>query len=265
VKYDPVEVVELRNENGDLMEYRDTAETIRIRKILEKANKINSAARIEHAGYTIKTFLRAIFERKFTLYGRLHTRGYRHYQGLSGDERAEITIDGEPVVELDFSGLHPRLLYAADGIQYDADPYSAVHADPKARPFLKIILLAMLNAKDRASAEKAANFWVFNHPSEKAVLAEIGITRARPLMDSFEQAHAPISKHFCRGKETGLKIMNIDSRIALEVIKSFADAEVPILAIHDSFIVQANYREHLQDAMSRAYQHQTRGFQCPIK
>jgi hypothetical protein len=265
VRYDPIELVELRDEKGKLKDYRDTAETYRIRKILQKANEINMAAKIEHDGYAVKTFLRAIFERKFTLYGRLHTRGYRHYQGLDSDDRAEITINGDPVVELDFSGLHPRLLYSAEGIQYDDDPYTAVHDDPRARPFLKTILLAMLNAKDRISAERAANYWLYENKADRLDLEEIGITRARPLIEAFEKAHQPIAQYFCQGKETGLRIMNLDSRIALEVIKIFADAGIPILAVHDSFIVQEQHRSRLYQAMEQAYGHQTGGFRCPIK
>lgn len=262
-----VEVVELRDDKGNLIEYKDTARTRKIRKILERVNEVNQSANIQYNGfkrYTLHTSLVAIFIRKFTLYGRLHTKGYRHYQGLSSDERREITINDERVVELDFSGLHPNLLYAKEGIQLDEDPYNILDEGP-VRIFLKHILLCMLNSKDELSAEKSANYWLYNNPSKRSYLNNWGITSARPLMTAFREAHKPIEHYFCNGSETGLRIMNLDSRIALDIIDHFATQNIPILAIHDSFIVQEKYKDELCHTMERIYEKHTNGFKCKIK
>ncbi len=152
--------------------------------------------------YKLSAFLHAIFNREFTLYGRLQTRGHRHYQGFSEDDRREITINGDPVVELDYSGLHPYLLYAKEGIQFWRDPYSIIDSRPEVRPFLKIILLAMLNAKDETEAERTANYWLYRNHEEREDLAEIGITKARPLIEKFRQEHKKIDHYFCNGKQT---------------------------------------------------------------
>jgi hypothetical protein len=265
VIYDPVELVELHDETGALKAYKDTDETRRIRSILTKANSVNRAAVIKYHKYPLATHLIAIFKGKFTLYGRLHTKGHRHYQGFSGDERKEITINGDPVVELDFSGLHPHLLYAAEGKQYFGDPYSAVESAPGARPFLKQILLCMLNAKDEIAAERAANYWLYHNRTERRELKIIGITRARPLIEAFKEVHKRIAGYFCKGKETGLQIMNLDSKIALDVVNHFAKQNKPILSIHDSFLVQRQSRDELFQTMQQAYKKWTKGFRCPIK
>lgn len=261
---EPVELVELRDENKILIQYTDTQRTRGIRKILETANGVNGGAEIVYGRYKLNPTLYAIFRRKFTLYGRLHTRGYRHYQGLGEDQRSQITINGELVVELDYSGLHPRMLYAAEGIQYDGDPYSAVDDRPQARPFLKIILLSILDSENETKAESAANFWLRDNHEEREALADIGITRARPLIDAFKEAHAPIAHYFCQGGETGLKLMNKDSKIALAIVGHFANRQIPILAVHDSFIVQAKYGDALKEVMDMQYRKHT-GFSCPIK
>jgi len=262
---DPVEVVELRDKDGNLKEYKDTARTRKIRAILTRVNKVNQSAIIKFRKYNLHTVLTAIFIRKFTLYGRLHSRGYRHYQGYSSDERNEITINNEPVVELDFSGMHPHLLYAHEEIQLDEDPYSIVDNRPTVRKFLKNILLCMLNANDELSAEKAANYWVYKHHSERDELNDIGITSARPLMNNFRKVHKPIEHHFCNGSDTGLRIMNLDSRIALDIVDHFAKQNIPILAIHDSFIVQDKYKNELRLVMEHSYEKYTNGFKCKIK
>lgn len=265
VIYDPVEVVELRKDDKYLLDYKDTAKTRKIRLILTRANKVNQSADIKFGQYTLRASLIAVFIRKFTLYGRLHTKGNRHYQGLSSDERKEITINNDKVVELDFSGLHPHLLYQNELIQLDEDPYSIVDDRPEARTFLKAILLCMINAKDKITAEKAANNWLYENHNERDELRRIGITSARPLMKKFMKAHKSIKHYFCSSREIGLRIMNIDSRIALDIIDHFAKLNVPILAVHDSFIVQEKYRDELWQVMDNTYKKHTNGYKCKIK
>lgn len=260
----PVELVELRDDKGKLKQYRDTIETARIRAILKRVNAVNEKANIWYERDRLHPSLVAIFKEKFTLYGRLHTRGYRHYQGFSEEERSEILINGDPVVELDFAGLHPNLLYAMQGKQFFGDPYSIVDERPEARPFLKQILLCLLNSKDEITAEKAANFWLAHNHKERSELHKIGITRARPFIDAFKEKHKPIAHHFCTGKETGLRIMNLDAKIALDIVNHFAKQGIPILAVHDSFIVQQQYRDELHQTMKRIYRKHT-GHRITVK
>ena len=59
--------------------------------------------------------------------------------------------------------------------------------------------------------------------------------------------------------------MNLDAKIALEVIKHFVKQDKPILDVHDSFIVQAQYRDELFQVMQKVYQQKTGGFSIPIK
>jgi Mn-dependent DtxR family transcriptional regulator len=264
VIYVPVNLVELRDEKGRLKDYKDTHKTRRIRSILERANRVNQAADIRHGRQVLKASLVAVFNRKFTLYGRLHTRGYRHYQGYSEDERAKITINGESVIELDYSGMHPHLLYAKEGVQFRGDPYSIIDDRPEVRPFLKQILLCMLNAKDELAAERAANYWLYRNHEERESLKEMGITRAGPLMEAFRQKHERIDHYFCSGAETALRVMNLDATIALDIVDHFSGQGIPILAIHDSFIVQEGHCDELLEAMKRAYSKHTKGFEIPV-
>lgn len=269
VIYVPVEVVQLRDKKGRLKDYKETAQTRRIRAILTRANEVNNAANIVYKAfreYALHPSLIAIYKSKFTLYGRLHTRGYRHYQGLSSDERKEILINGEKVVELDYSGLHPHLLYALEGIQLDRDPYNVIDEGSRVvRTFLKHILLCMLNSNDERKAEQAANYWLYKNHYERKILYNWGITSAKPLITKLKEAHKSIEHHFCNGKDTGLRIMNLDSRIALDVVDHFAAQKIPILAIHDSFIVQKKYKEELWQVMESTYEKHTKEFKCKIK
>lgn len=276
VIYQPVNLIELRELNSnELIDYKETGFTCRLEKILKKANEVNESAHIRYKQFNLNCNLVAIFKGNFSQYGRLHTRGQLHYQSLNNKkpkyERNEITINGDRIVELDYSALHPMLLYVAEGIQYQDDPYSAIEKDPAARFFLKRALLYMVNA-DFNKAQKAINFWLLNRTNEeKQALAAIGITRAQPIMDKVLEVHKPIAHYLCQGKMTGLRLFNKDARIAIEIVNHFANRNIPILCIHDSFIVQEQHENELKEVMIKMYAKLTKtkdrpeGFSCGIK
>ena len=184
---------------------------------------------------------------------------------MSEDNRSEITINGESVIELDYSGLHPNLLYATEGIQFNNDPYSVVDPRPEVRPFLKHILLCMINASDELEAEQSSNYWLKNNYNQYKKLEKAGISRARPLIEAFKEKHFRIQHHFCQGKDTGLRIMNKDSKIALNVIDHFSQHGIPILCVHDSFIVQKRFESELNEIMLKSYKQYSGGFEIRIK
>jgi len=71
------------------------------------------------------------------------------------------------------------------------------------------------------------------------------------LFDAVEQFHQPISRRFFTCP--ALQLQNIDAKIAELVIKEFVSRDVPVLAIHDSFIVPASFAHDLRAAMLSAY------------
>ena len=84
-------------------------------------------------------------------------------------------------------------------------------------------------------------------------------------MDKFIKVHQPIAKYFCKGKDTGMKLFNKDSKMALFVVKHFSRKGIPIFPIHDSFIVQEQYHDELEMVMQKAYGKYNNGFKIKIK
>lgn len=171
-------------------------------------------------------------------------------------------------MELDFHGMYPHLLYAQEGIQLRDDPYSMVDSIPELRPFLKVLLLAMLHSKTAKEAKRAASKWLLHHPATFGQLKRMGIAGrrgwVREMANRFLDAHAPIAHYFCNGKETGLRIMNKEAAIALGIIDHFTSRGIPILAVHDSFRVQTQYRDELCRVMKAVYRKHT-GFCIPVQ
>jgi hypothetical protein len=266
---DPVELLILRNIYGIDIDYRDTKETRRVRRILIKVNSITDRALIRyvdpdsHVAHRVQSRLHCVYNIDFKHGGRFYTSERDGYQSLSGEERTSIHIDGLPTIELDFSGLHPRLLYALEGIQYDDDPYTAVLDDPRLRSVIKHLFLVVLNSDSEKMSVSAGNKFLYDNMKYYHRLKRRGITVRDHLLPMIKAGHPPISKYFFSG--TGLNVMNTDSKIALDVIEKFVNDGTPILSIHDSFIVQQQHEDRLRETMSQAYKKRTNGFTCPVK
>lgn len=267
---------------------------MKLRRTLKEINRVNENTEITLDGVSLNVLVKAVYSESFNYHGRLYANGTNQFQQFSKEERSRILIDGEPVVELDYSGLHPRLLYAQESIQFNKDPYTVVNDNPEIRPFLKIMLLAMINNENINSAQSACNAWLnFDHIKDKKgmsaikkyqkkMMTEKGMEKFKKqyrkaiavkktgitipgLMEKFLQAHEPIRKYLCTGNKTGMKLMNKDAKIALDVCKHFAKQNIPILPIHDSFIVQAKYEQELREVMDKMYKKHANNYTCPIK
>jgi len=278
-----------------IMPFKETGFTRKLRRKLEKINRVNSKADITLDGVNLDVLIKAVFTESFHYHGRLYANGSNRFQQFSEADRSRILINGSSVVELDYSGLHPRLLYALEGIQFDEDPYMMISTNPDVRSFLKVMLLAMVNSENFNEAQLACNAYLnpwtvkdkkgistihkyqydlmskvgkkkFEKECNQAkAVKEAGITTAKPLMEKFLKIHEPIEKYLCSGNKTGMKLMNKDSKITLYVCKYFTDKNIPILPVHDSFIVQAQYKQELKAVMDKAYSKYTDGYSCPIK
>ncbi len=219
-------------------------------------------------------------------------RWYHDYQNWSKGERQRMTINGVPVVELDFSALHPRLIYAGHGIQYDADPYiiPGVKRDAAKAVFLQLLYdtsIAAARSHLKARQDPARIAAYERHDKEyKAWLAlppgERGKAPERPsclndgfkpldttidvdaAIDGFLDHHPAIAADFEQPGQA-VRIQYRDALIAERVFAEHVRRLRPVLGVHDSFIVQDHHADDLREIMAAAYANITGGFRCPIK
>ena len=267
LEYSPPDFIVLRDKEKKPIDFRDTPETVRIRHILRTNYHITKNASVKVENQTLSTALHAVFSIDWDSGGRLYTATRHGYQQLLRNERKIITINGEETTELDYSGLHPRMLYAKEGIQYDDDPYAAVDERPELRPYLKVLLLALLNASTETKAVSAGSNHVFEmcekgDYSLKRLLRRLK-TGPRDLMNQFKVAHNPIKEYF--GERIGLQLMNADSKIMLDIIEYCNLRTIPVLTIHYSIIVTSRHRDELIEVMNETYKVHNKGFTCQIK
>jgi len=171
----------------------------------------------------------------FDLGGRL----YAPIQNYTKETRKYYYFDSEPTIEIDYSSIHPHMLYHKEGLQFDGgDPYALEGFD---RDAVKVAFNIMLN---REAPKPAAG------TISKVVGCDTSTAEA--LEEAIQDLHSPIAHHFNTG--VGLRLQRTDSDLALQVINSFVNVlKRPIICVHDSFIVSVRDTESLILAMNDNY------------
>lgn len=239
----PAEVILLRDESGDLIDYRDNRETRRKRQQVQSFNEAISGAGLDPA---IVAPLARIYNQTMNKRGgRLYAMG-TSWQNLPSDARRSVTICGEPVVELDYKTLHPALLYAETGAAMPVDCYAI---DGWPRKLVKVALLILINARTSHQARQAL---AHSEPMEPvaALGSQDALRAADRLIAAIKQMHRPIAHAF--HSDAGARLMTIDSDIAACVMADMLAQGVVALPVHDSFLVPVSKRDLLEAAMMKA-------------
>lgn len=212
----------------------------RIKNINDLYQKFDFRTVIGEDRTTTRLFprLSAIYNNSsFDFGGRLYCKQYRGlcYQNISKDARKEILINLNQTVQLDYSSLHLNMLYSQENKLLMNDPYS-FFTD---RDTAKKTILILLNAPTEKSALYALKKKLKNQFD------------CRYLIDKAKEFHRPIEKYF--GSGIGIKLQNMDSKIALNIIEHFAKRGVPCLPVHDSFIIEKYHQDELRDVMKKTF------------
>ena len=200
-------------------------------------------------------FVRRIFYRgDWSLGGRFHG-GW--WQQIPSALRKFIRINDEITQELDYSGFHVSLAYALEGQQPPEDPYRLAttlddfDADTQ-RDIVKSLVLMAINAKNEAGAFKAfRNDW--NKTKDKPeVSVKMTDKLLRHLLEVFRAENDVIDLYLCTDK--GVELMALDGRITAHIIETFTELGMPVLTVHDSYVVQQPHQELLEKTMDEACQ-----------
>jgi hypothetical protein len=182
-------------------------------------------------------------------------------------------------IELDFSEMQPRMLYARAGVPVEGSPYE-IYDDPDlngvTRSIVKSMFLPMMNAVSKSAALRAARNrivddyeaeWITEHPGEKRPSMTVdemlpeGCPPLSVLIDDVEARHAAIKGKFY-DPTIGKQLMFHDSQIAEAVMIRMVATGTAALPIHDSFIVRKGYDIDLKRYMEEEFY---RRFNASIK
>jgi len=202
-----------------------------------------------------KKSLHRVFNRgsqKFDNGGRFYGPSY---QGMAKNIRKSIRINGHETTELDFSGLHIRMLYHKLGQEFIEDPYTI--GDGSLREEYKLVSLISINAKAQGA-----------HIAVKDALEGSGfkiaedLKQVQVLMKNYQERHEPIKEFLFSG--AGIDLQNKDSLIMEKILMRLHEKGVCGLPIHDSVLVEKEYAGLLYEIMMKVYE-EIMGFEPVLK
>lgn len=273
VPYEDPEIIILRakrkygRSQGELVDYDDTPFTRLSRKNLKKINEhiarhhINLDITDEQEAELVqrlrqrddpaedsfldftKTRLKRIFNNaSFEQGGRFYS-GW--WQQIPGDYRHFITIDDEPTIELDFSGMHFAIMYAEKGVDIPMeDSYALDGYGGYLRGDIKKAFNIIINCTHRRQAVEAIDGRI----RDGKLSEELG--SGKKLIDAFEETHPLIKDKIASGE--GIRGQFVDSQVAEQVMLKGMEIDLCILPIHDGFIMIKQHADVLEGLMHEA-------------
>lgn len=186
--------------------------------------------------------LRRIFSRDSMQLGGRFYGGW--WQFIPKSYRVHITINYLPTVEVDYSGLHPYMMYhlekldPPEGDMYDIGIWKSSKERDLKRPIVKEFFNAIVN-------DEYGEYKMTKH--QKSIL---GLSN-KELRDKLSKKHHLIAHRFNSGY--GLTLQYEDSKIAERVMLGLLKQGIACLPMHDSFIVQVTERKKVEASMNQAY------------
>lgn len=185
--------------------------------------------------------------------GRLYSQHFtQSYQVMSGDERSKMTINGEPVAEVDIRASYLTIFLSLRGIQLpESDPYDLPGLGPEHRNAVKQWMVATFG--NTRPIKRWPSRMLKRTPELKeytvSTITKAALTKY-PALSAWGQ---PL-----RGVTHGwADLMWIESNGMLgTMLKLKREHQVPSLTVHDSLIVPASSAETAQTVLKDEFQRQ---------
>lgn len=168
-------------------------------------------------------------------------------------EREKIIIDGEETVTLDYSAQVLNILSSWCNVQIEGDAYAIEPIwedldDKSHRAITKAAVLRMVNCKNKNSAIGSMRtlFSGFEEPRKKVVGQFI-----QQYFDAISSKYPHLEPYFF--KEQWPDVYRQDSDLARDIIREFVGLGLPVLAIHDGFMVKKQHEQLLRDVMGKCW------------
>lgn len=217
------------------------------RSLLSAYNELLAASEVQHPWRRRSLtgqYLCRIFTRGWQLGGRFYRGSWQNMRNRDGERRL-LTIDGDVVVELDYSELHLRMLYADKGVDLrDGDPY--IIGDIP-RKLMKPAALTAINANDFESARSSLQQSI----NVGRLMEQPKTHSPTKLLRAFEHSHPLLKDDLWSG--AGLRLQYRDSEICKDVLHEMTSQGILALPVHDSFVVATQHQSLLEQAMRAAY------------
>ena len=219
-----------------------------------------------------RTFINNTFNKGGRIYG-----GW--WQKCHSVDRKNILINGNPIVEIAYKAAHLAILYRIEGqnlydLANDRDIYDVIipeldnvtdselinYSRTELTQFKSFLIkqlthnaITTTNENDLwrrtikaiTSEEYTAKGNVHRPPP--SILNKISYKFLSSIYGRIRQKHQKIAHYFLSG--VGPKLQFIESNITMKLIEHFTALKVPILTIHDTYIIEQKWGQTLINAM----------------
>ena len=236
-------------DNGDRIDYKDTAQTRRLRSEMRTINEWLADADVTYdpalatnrwVDDTDRLLRRFFNNGSFELGGRLFG-GF--WQGLKKAERRDgIRIGGETVVTLDYGQMAPRILYSLVGAgPPDGDAY-AIPGYEFWRPGIKKVFSALQFVKGDLVRKPKGTRRLLPHRAISEVTAAIR-THHKPIAHLLDDM-------------VGHKVFFRESQVLVEVLLRLKSLGIVALPIHDAVVIPVSDKEATEAVMLDVFRSQ---------
>ena len=240
------------------VEVKNSRRTYQVFKRIENYNKLLLNSDIvpgkmdftteKKTSFENRTYTRRFVKSNLQLGGRFYGP---YWQTLPKKYRKLIKINGEEVVELDYNAMHLHLLYSKlnkslyDYYPFNKDPYAIPEYN---RKIVKLVFTACINEN---CTRKNINHVGGQQVSEGLPdLFEEGLPY-REMVDSLGKNHPEVAPLFY--SEIGYEISYMESRVTDYIVTVLTKHKIPVLSIHDSFVVVKSKVSFLRTIMQEAF------------
>lgn len=251
-------VIELRDENKNSIPYRNTQDVKKMEEVVRNLNHLNESFEIRNGdGQIMTNFYCRIFNESFSYGGRFYKADVLAIKNKDTEARLDITIDSQPVCEIDFCNLHFRIASALEDMDVEylpLDVYSGILEDESNqidRQIVKLAVNIMFNCYNDEKAEDAIRKEINLLKDEQKQRYTLG--NARSVMLLIYDAYPQFTELFCSADSYGRVLQNADSNLANDILEVMIEKGIPCLPVHDSFIIQSKHADLLSCVMGDCF------------
>lgn len=245
-----VSVIELRDEDKNSIPFHMTNKVKEMESVVRELNKrLNDCEIKDKNGINITNMYCRIFNENFENGGRFYRANILSIKNRDTKDRLRITINDEPVCEVDYSNLHFRIAAATEEIDSDFIPldiYSEILEDKENKVDRSIVKFAtniMFNCNNRGTAVKAINSKINKLTKEEKEQYSLG--GGKSVVALISDSYPEFDYLFCNEMNYGSTLQCADSNLTSLIITELLSLGIPVLPIHDSFIVPLKHMDTL--------------------
>jgi len=145
--------------------------------------------------------------------------------------RTSTLIDGDAIVEPDFSCNHLRMASYIVGEELPADPYSDIAKETGlSRDKIKTVITKCFGAASSQGAK--GNLIRKAHSDRKQPMSAADFNE---ILSSVENNYPWVTKEKLFFNDVGTRMQWLEGEIALKMLQWAAEEQIPLLAVHDAF------------------------------